>query len=1216
MLINNVNAQNPELVVQTGHSLYVNSIAFSPDGRLLASGSADNTIKLWDAASGQELKTLLGSSGRVNSIAFSPDGRTLASGAGDSLIRVWDVEKGVELRRLKGHTADVNAVSFSPNGKVLASGSHDQTVRIWDVQSGEELSVLTGHACDVSSVAFKPGGRILASGSRDNAIGSSKGTIKLWDVGSGKEIRTLNHDWLDVYSLTFSPDGDMLATGDEEGEINLWEVDTGKKIRSLILQRHSIVSALAFSPNGRTLASGDWNDTARLWNIESGAQLQTLIGHSSSIDSLAFSPDGRILATGSADFTIKLWDLSTNKEVRAILPHTASVNAIALSPDGKEIASAVSSSGFFHNNQVAFTVNGKEVVSGGGADVVKVWNIERSEILSLTHSVDEDEGFHKIRLWDVERRKVIRVFEEDPRLTFECFALSPDGRSLASGSSQDSAIKSRATEEYLKNGSVNWKSGFQPTVKLWDLATGKVTHTFARFVDDAHTLAFSPDGSTLAVGSYNTIQIWNARTGEEIQTLNGHCGLTLSMTFNHDGKTLIASCYDNIVEIWDVRSGKQLRTLHGHTDLVQSAGLSPDGRVLATGSRDKTIKLWNLESGTEVRTFSGHTDKVFSVAFMPNGILASGSEDRTIKLWDIARGKELVSLFVIDDNDWAVVDSEGRFDASERAQKLMHFVVDLEPIDLTQLKERYYEPDLLAKVTGFNKEPLRDVSRFENPKLGPDVSCHLLDEGVGSLAVTLVNRGGGIGRVQVFVNGKEYLADARDEELKANANTRRVILNIDLSKATNAFAAKDNDVRVVAWNVENYISSQPSELVWTAGGSADRAPPEVYAIIGGISSYSGSQLKLNFAAKDAVDIAHAIELGAKRLFGADKVHLTLLSTSNDSRSIAPTKDNFAKAFSDARKAKPTDILIVYLAGHGVTLQRGSDTYCYLTEEARTTDTAVISDSGVRKRETITSEELVEWIKQIPANKQVIVLDTCAAGAAQAQLGLMAKREVSGDAFRAIARARDRTGSYILMGSAADAASYEASQYGQGLLTYALLKGMKGPALSNDEFIDVAKLFHYAGEEVEGLAKNTGGIQKPIIFAPRDDSFDVGQLKNEDKQKIALTTPKPIILRPRFLDARADDDTLDLMKSLRALLRNESFVIGRGASEVGLVFVDDDDFPGGIRPTGKYFVRGRTVTVSLHLRRDGVEILSTQVTGIKDNIAGTVLEAIKAAISKP
>jgi hypothetical protein len=247
-----------------------------------------------------------------------------------------------------------------------------------------------------------------------------------------------------------------------------------------------------------------------------------------------------------------------------------------------------------------------------------------------------------------------------------------------------------------------------------------------------------------------------------------------------------------------------------------------------------------------------------------------------------------------------------------------------------------------------------------------------------------------------------------------------------------------------------------------------------------------------------------------------------------------------------------------------------------------------------------------------------MLDTCAAGAAQERLKLIDKREASGDAIRAIDRAKDRTGSYILMGSAADAVSYEASQFGQGLLTYALLKGMKGGALRNDEFVDVSKLFQFARDEVEHLAQNIGGIQKPIIFAPKDESFEVGQLKGEDKQRIVLAMPRPMILRPRFLDAEADDDTLDLMKLLRARLRDENFAVARGTGAAAMVFVDDEEFPGGIRPTGRYVISGDVVTVTLRLRRDGAEIGNSQVDGSKSDLPGLadkMIQALKEMIGK-
>jgi len=532
-------------------------------------------------------------------------------------------------------------------------------------------------------------------------------------------------------------------------------------------------------------------------------------------------------------------------------------------------------------------------------------------------------------------------------------------------------------------------------------------------------------------------------------------------------------------------------------------------------------------------------------------------------------------------------------------------------VDLEQLKERYYEPGLLAKI--INDQPLRDVSKFEDPKLCPEVQYELREG--GKISLTLSNRGGGIGRVQIFVNDKEFLADARDDRLKANPNVGQASLIIDITKAPTAKAGEENKLRVIAWNVENYISSRGEEIAWTASGNKPSTTPEVYAIVAGVSQYASPRINLRFAAKDALDMANALELGAKRLFGAEKVHVSLLSTVNDPRAAAPTKENFAKAFAAARQAKPTDILIVYLAGHGITLQSGTETYCYLTQDARTTDPAALSDPAVRKQATVTSEELVEWIKQIPANKQALILDTCAAGAAQGQLTLAAMRNASGDAIRAIERAKDRTGSYILMGSAADAVSYESSQFGQGFLTYSLLKGMKGPALRDDTLVDISRLFRFAREEVEQLARNIEKIQKPIIFAPKDDTFDVGQLNLEDRQSISLAAPKPIILRPLLVDAQADDDTLGMMRNLRELLRDETLGTGGGAAEAVLVFVDVEDFPGGIRPTGRYSVDGDNVSVLLRLRRDGTDIVTVPVNGTKANLAAKLMEAIKAAIRK-
>ncbi|QLE56224.1 trypsin-like peptidase domain-containing protein [Nostoc sp. TCL26-01] len=285
-----------------GHSNWVKSVAISPDGRTLASGSYDNTIKIWNIATGEEIRTLNGHSYDVWSVAISPDGRTLASGSNDRTIKIWNIATGEEIRTLKGHSDWVWSVAISLDGRTLASGSRDETIKIWNIATGQEIRTLKGVFSWVRSVAISPDGRTLASGSDDR-------TIKIWNIATGQEIRTLNSHSGSVYSVAISPDGRTLASGSSDKTIKIWNIATGQEIRTL--NGHSNwVNSVAFSPDGRTLASGSNDKTIKIWNVVTGQEIRTLNGHSDSVRSVAFSPDGRTLASGSSDATIKIWRLS------------------------------------------------------------------------------------------------------------------------------------------------------------------------------------------------------------------------------------------------------------------------------------------------------------------------------------------------------------------------------------------------------------------------------------------------------------------------------------------------------------------------------------------------------------------------------------------------------------------------------------------------------------------------------------------------------------------------------------------------------------------------------------------------------------------------------------------------------------------------------------------------------------------------------------------
>ncbi|NCR78281.1 MAG: protein kinase [Microcystis aeruginosa K13-06] len=288
---------NPSLYkTLTGHSDWVKSVAYSPDGRYLASGSDDKTIKIWEVATGKELRTLTGHSSGVLSVVYSPDGRYLASGSADKTIKIWEVAKGKELRTLTGHSDRVRSVVYSPYGRYLASGSWDKTIKVWEVVTGTELRTLAGYSGWVWSVVYSPYGRYLASGSWDN-------TIKIWEVATGTELRTLTGHSGSIWSVAYSPDGRYLASGGDDDTIKIWEVATGKQLRTLT--GHSDwVKSVAYSPDGRYLASGSGDKTIKIWEVATGKELRTL---TSGVESVVYSPDGRYLASGSGDKTIKIW---------------------------------------------------------------------------------------------------------------------------------------------------------------------------------------------------------------------------------------------------------------------------------------------------------------------------------------------------------------------------------------------------------------------------------------------------------------------------------------------------------------------------------------------------------------------------------------------------------------------------------------------------------------------------------------------------------------------------------------------------------------------------------------------------------------------------------------------------------------------------------------------------------------------------------------------
>jgi len=552
----NLAAQNVEVFPQLGHTGPINSVAFSPDGKQIVSGSDDNTVKLWDMTTGREIKTFSGHSRFVKSVTFSPDGRWIVSGSDDNTVKLWDTATGFEIRTFLGHSSIVSSVAFSPDGRQILSGSWDNTVKLWDLATDHVISTFSGHTGIVSSVAFSPDGRQILSGSWDN-------TIKLWDTSTNREIRTFfGHSYL-VSSVTFSPDGRQLISGSYDNTVKLWDTTTDREIKTF--SGHSyFVSSVIFSPDGRQIVSS--SNITKLWDLATGRESRTFSGHPYNVNSIAFSPDGKQIISGSGiwDKTIKLWDLATGREISTFSGHSNSVNSIAFSPDGKQI---ISGSGSIFDSGVNSTVKLWDVLSSreiktfsGHSDIVTsvVFSPDGKQILSGSWD-------STVKLWDTATGLEIRTFLGHSGFVTSV-AFSPDGKQIISGSNDK-------------------------TIKLWDTATNCEIKTFSGHSNSVTSVAFSSDGRQIISGSWdNTIKLWDVATNRETKTFSGHSNSVTSVAFSPDGKTIISGSSDGTTRLWDTFTGEEIVQFISFTD-GEWIVITPDGYYNASANGDRYLNV-------------------------------------------------------------------------------------------------------------------------------------------------------------------------------------------------------------------------------------------------------------------------------------------------------------------------------------------------------------------------------------------------------------------------------------------------------------------------------------------------------------------------------------------------------------------------------------------------------------------------------------------------
>lgn len=1082
--------QQRELVLQISHSSCIEAITYSLDGKILATGGCDKTIKIWDVATGQNLRTLTGHSSKINNIIFSPDSKILASRS-ISTIKLWDVNSGKELKSLPNPKMEVkigttttfidasisNNLSFTSDGKMLTSGDY-----LWDIESGQ-VTKLNPRTESVDSLMFSEDGKMFATSygyfpdERDTSIRNYE--IKLWDTTTKTVLKILKGHTHIITSLKFSPDEKLLASGSVDQTIKLWDVASGKLIETLRTETEEI-TLLVFLQNGKTLASVNWGKTIDFWNVSTAKKIKTFVGFPE-VMKVAFSPDGKTFAVCGetkdknlfiAYFEpIRIFDTNTGTKLRSFFNESIENTSLAFSPNGL--------------------------------------------ILGL--------GFKNgdVKLWNLKSEKGIKTLSSDARWV-NAVTFSNDGKMLASVGN---------------------------TIKIWDLNSEKEINSFgvSDKVGGFQIVAFSGDGKLLATneGLGGDVAVWNVETGEKLKSFEAAFAISLTaLAFSADGKALVTISKFTI-KIWDLE-GNELKSFplkdfekpevlseiyKTAPDLFSKLKFSPissDLRFMAQLAENGKFNLYVLDNQKAERkllislSLQGKNDWLITT---PEGFF-----DGTPNAW-----KQLIWRFNNNTFDYGAV--ELYFNEFFYPNLLQDVLAGKSPqakagSELEKIDRRQPKVEIVS-VGGQSKEQInaQTVNQSRTAKVLVEVVDNVSEkkqanhEATGGAQDLRVFRNGSLVKVwhdDVFKLGK---ADGCEQFNKPN-EARRVRCAVDVP-----IVAGENNFSAYAFNLQNVKSED--DAVSVKGADALKRDGTLYVLAVGVNKYQNANYNLNFAVPDVVDISRAIEAEQKKLgtdanlkqyakteiitlkdetATKDNILLALKRFAKDEGSAnlpenlcAKLKENLCNELkSELAKIKPTqpeDALLIYYAGHGTSREQRFYLLPHNFTGAKELEKQAVSDL-----------ELNEYLEKVDAGKLLMVIDACQSGQA-----LGAKDEGRAPMnSKGLAQLAYDKGMLILTAAQSYQAALEAPRIGDkkiehGLLTYALLEAFSNKEADKDTNLQIweREWFDFAVGQVPLLQREAMRQRNAEIkqTGRGTDIYYLDEDKNAKPEDRSVQTPR-------------------------------------------------------------------------------------------------------------
>ncbi len=1052
-------AEKPEIFVQLGHQAGVTAAAFSGDGRFLATGSDDNVVKLWDVASGAEIRTFAGQGARTGAVAVSARGEQIASGDEKGIIKVWDTATGKVLTTMAttGRHRDITFLAFSPDGHTVASVDMDGgTLNVWEVATGRVLRT-------VSKVR---GYSRLAAGETHLVAETGHDKYDVVESTSGKAVAVFETNRIDLFAaVSLSRDGryGLFLKNDYNAKRLVFEmvdIREGKIVSSWNVNEKPEFRRIALSPDGKkAIAVGPAG--ARLWDAMTGKELTTIT--TSHTDGAAFSPDGRsVIFTGR--YVPTLWDIADGRWGQAFARRPLTViYSASLGPDGDKAVVNTEKSPLVwdikngkplkvlegYTSVLRFTADGKYLQLISEDKTRELWDVAAGKTIykaSVAHFsrdgryATERVDDRTLRVKEIATGREIMTYTE-PAGKIVSFMLAENNRHLLSVA--------------------------EKTATRIDTATGR-KDTFRWTEPYRHSVALSPDGKSVAVAvqgetlEHYTLRLYNFDAGKEVLAVKCYAAVVgLAFAFSPDGGRILFPGDNKTIVLADTATGAVIKRFVGQRDIVYDLEFSVRGdRFVSTGA-EEAFRLWDTDDGRIVTTFAGHENWVRTASLSRDGKrVLSASSDNTIRSWDAATGRERAKFLSFTDGEWVVITPEGYFNASANGAKYLNVRVGNRVYGVDQFYSKFYRPELVQlALAGRNipkGETLGDILaskpapsvRIASPAPGISVSGSSV-----TVTVRVADNGGGIGNVMIHINGAQVANETRAVAVKGKTAPGEQAFSF-----TVPLLEGRNDIRAIAFNRDNSMESVPAEVSVNSRAAMDK--PNLHALVIGINEYKNKSISLNYAVSDARAFAEALKKTASPLFAG--VDVRVLATPAET-----TREAIGKAFAGMRaKVKPNDLFVFYDASHGVVdVVDNEEQYFLLTSNV------FLLSSRHLGRDAISQKELAGLIGGIPAQKKVVVLDTCNAGKGgkEIQVALLQQTRGLTDAT-AVKLLQRAIGSAVFSASSDTQLALEGYK-GHGLFTYVLIEGLKGKAdIKNDGYITVLGLADYVEGEVLRLSE--------------------------------------------------------------------------------------------------------------------------------------------------